>query len=145
MQSVTTHGEDETRELGSTFARGLRRGDLVALYGDLGSGKTRFVQGICRGLGVQEHVASPTFTIVNEYPAAGLMIYHFDFYRIESLKEIRDIGFEEYAGGRAICLIEWAEKAQELLPDGRYDVQMKLGRSQDTREITITHVVGEAA
>lgn len=141
MQSLATHGEDETIDLGRRFALSLKRGDIVALYGDLGSGKTRFIQGICKGLGVREHVASPTFTIVNEYLVADLKVYHFDFYRIKSLKEIQDVGFEEYIDGDGICLIEWAERARELLPPGRYDVQMKLGQDGDTREITIAQSV----
>lgn len=136
-RTVETHSEDETIQQGVEFSRRLKRGDVVALSGDLGSGKTRFAKGICLGLGVREHVASPTFTIVNEYTVNDLNIYHFDFYRVKSLAEILDIGFEEYLSGNGICLIEWGEKAQSLLPSGRYDVLLTPGRDEQTRVITI--------
>ena len=110
--------------------------------GELGSGKTRFIKGICKGLGVTEHVASPTFTIVNEYYLAGTAIYHFDFYRVESLVEIREIGFDEYlSSSDAICLIEWADRVREILPPRRYDVHIRLGKDNDTREIIIDELV----
>ena len=143
--SFATHTEDETINLGIVFAQSLNRGDVVALYGDLGSGKTRFVQGVCKGLGVHEHVASPTFTIVNEYTVGDLRIYHIDFYRIRSLKEIHDVGFEEYVNDGGICLVEWADKAQELLPPRRYEIFLMLGADELMREITITHIVEVSA
>ena len=145
MQSTTTHTEEETIELGIEFARSLRHGDVVALYGDLGSGKTRFVQGVCKGLGAHEHIASPTFTIVNEYVAGDLSIYHVDLYRVKSLREIQDVGFEEYVNGDGICLIEWAEKAQALLPLRRFDVHLMLGESAHAREIIIEQLVEASA
>lgn len=123
--------------LGVETARALKPGDIVALYGDLGAGKTRFIKGVCQGLGVRDHVASPTFTIVNEYHAGALNVYHFDFYRVKSIAEILDIGFEEYINGDGICLIEWAEKSRQLLPSHRYDVSMKLGKDEQSREIAI--------
>src|SRR6266478_6327620 len=137
MQSYTTHSESETISCGEEFAKLLKHGDVVALYGNLGSGKTRFVQGVCKGLGVHEHVASPTFTIINEYAVDSLKIYHFDFYRMTSSKEIRDVGFEEYVNGDGICLIEWAEKAFEFLPPERFDVRLELGRDEHTRTIAV--------
>ena len=137
MKKFISHGEEETINLGLDFARSLKPGDVVALFGNLGSGKTKFVQGICKGLGVHEHVASPTFTIVNEYRVRDMNIYHLDFYRIKSLAEIRDIGFEEYLYGNGICLIEWAEKGEPLLPAHRYDVHFSLGGNEQTREIII--------
>jgi tRNA threonylcarbamoyladenosine biosynthesis protein TsaE len=140
-QTLISRSETETVNCGAEFAKSLRRGDNVALYGQLGSGKTRFIQGICKGLGVREHVASPTFTIVNEYNAGDVKIYHFDFYRMKSLREIQQVGFEEYTSNDGICLIAWAEKAQELLPPDRYDVRLELGSTEDTRAIAIEHVV----
>ena len=145
MKSLQTHSEEETINVGMEFSRSLKHGDVVVLFGDLGSGKTRFVQGVCKGLGVREHVASPTFTIVNEYAVDALKIYHFDFYRVKSLREIRDIGFEEYINGEGICLIEWAEKAQELLPPQRYDVHLNLGVNEHTRDMTIEQVAEVSA
>ena len=143
--SFATHTEDETINLGIVFAQSLNRGDVVALYGDLGSGKTRFIQGVCKGLGVHEHVASPTFTIVNEYTVGDLRIYHIDFYRIRSLKEVQDVGFEDYINDGGICLVEWADKGQELLPPRRYEIFLMLGADELTREITITHIVEVSA
>ena len=137
MTRIVTRSEDETVALGRKTAHRLKPGDVVAFYGDLGSGKTRFIKGICQGLGVQEHVASPTFTIVNEYRVGSLMICHFDFYRVQSVPEILDLGFEEYLNSDAISLIEWAEKARLLLPANRYEIRMRLGQNEQSREITI--------
>lgn len=139
MRISTTHSERATIECGEQFAKQLKPGDVVALYGDLGSGKTHFIQGICKGLGVSGHVASPTFTIVNEYEAGGIGIYHFDFYRLTSAREIRDIGFDEYTQRGGICLIEWAEKADDLLPVQRYDVRIDSADDPNTRNILIEH------
>jgi tRNA threonylcarbamoyladenosine biosynthesis protein TsaE len=145
MKRTLTHSEEETTALGTSFAKSLRPGDVIALFGDLGSGKTRFVQGVCRGLGVKEHVASPTFTIVNEYLVGTQSIYHFDFYRITSLAELREIGFEEYLSGNGICLIEWADRVRDALPQRRYDVHMTLGSDDQSREIVIEDIVGVPA
>ena len=139
-RTAETHSEEETIQQGILFSQRLKRGDVVALHGDLGSGKTRFAKGICKGLGVKEHVASPTFTIVNEYKGTDISIYHFDFYRVTSLPEILDIGFEEYLNGDGICIIEWAEKTHSLLPPERFDVELKLGSDEDTRSIVIEEV-----
>src|SRR5260221_14242228 len=103
----------------------------------MGTGKSRFMQGICRGLGVSEHVASSTFTIVNEYRTHSLDVFHFDLYRVNSAQEIIDLGFEEYCSGEGVCLIEWAEKAGGLLPARRWDVTLGFGKDRDEREIAI--------
>jgi len=121
------------------------RGNIVAMYGDLGAGKTRFLKGVCAGLGVQEHVTSPTFTIVNEYQGLGLTVYHFDFYRIDSLAEMQEIGFEDYLTGDGVCLIEWADRIAELLPPNRYDVYLQLGTNEEEREIVIEQRVAANA
>jgi len=137
MEHVVTHSESETAAQGESLASRLKQGDVVAVYGELGSGKTHLIQGICRGLGVRDHVVSPTFTIVNEYVAGALSVYHFDLYRINSLREIVEIGFEEYVEGEGICLIEWAEKAAPLLPARRYDISMAPGSDVNSRTISI--------
>jgi tRNA threonylcarbamoyladenosine biosynthesis protein TsaE len=142
MITITTHSDEETVNAGRDFARQLLPGSVVACFGDLGAGKTRFIKGVCKGLGVNEHVASPTFTIVNEYNIAGLHICHFDFYRLKTLNELREIGFEEYVNSDAICLIEWADKVRELLPPNRYDVHLTLGNDEQMRHITIKEIVG---
>ena len=136
MPPAITRSERETMNLGKAFAQQLKHGDVVAIYGELGTGKTRFIKGICEGLGVRAHVASPTFTIVHEYEFLGGRVFHFDFYRVNSVEEIRDIGFEEYLE-EGICVIEWAERAEELLPDRRYNVRLNLGARENEREVII--------
>ncbi len=115
------------------------------MTGALGTGKTHFIQGVCRGLGVKEHVASPTFTIVNEYRTPSMDVYHFDLYRVNSAREIVDLGFEEYCSGDGVCLIEWAEKAGDLLPARRWDITLRFGRDRDEREIAIEERIEVAA
>ncbi len=139
MNSYITQSEQETINLGSEFAKtNLKAGDVVALFGDLGSGKTRFVQGICKGFGITEHVSSPSFTIVNEYNTGSLKIFHFDFYRIKTIDEIVDIGFDDYINGDGICIIEWAERVTDLL-GSRFEVHFSLGDTENIREIKIAH------
>jgi len=145
MMRIETHSEEETVAAGREYSRRLQPGDVVACFGGLGAGKTRFIKGICEGLGVREHVSSPTFTIVHEYHVRELHICHFDFYRLKSLGELREIGFEEYFDGKVICLIEWADKVSGLLPQKRCDVRFALGSDEQTREIIIDQPVGIVA
>lgn len=143
--TVHSRSDEETVAAASEFARRLRPGDLVALYGDLGAGKTRFVRGICLGLGTGRPVSSPTFTILHEYPSSGVSVYHFDFYRITSAAELREIGFQEYLSDeRGICVIEWADRVEEYLPPGGYEVRLGMGRDPDCRTITIRRRDGGA-
>lgn len=138
MPKFITYNETETMNLGLHFARRrLRPGTVVALFGDLGSGKTRFVKGICMGLGVREHVGSPSFTIVNEYSGDEGVVYHFDFYRVNSRDEIAALGFDDYLQRKGVCVIEWAERATDLLPDQRFDVKFLLRTNEQEREIDI--------
>ena len=107
----------ETEALGRRLARAFAPGDVVALYGDLGAGKTHLVKGIAAALGVPPMaVTSPTFTVVNEYAGADFPIYHLDAYRIEHLDELFELGYEDYFYGEGLCLIEWPEKVEPLLP-----------------------------
>lgn len=115
----------ETRRLGLHFAERLKPGGIVALYGTLGAGKTEFVRGICEGLGVSDSVVnSPTFTVVNEYEAESLVIYHFDAYRLKSVHEFYELGYHDYFFGDGICLIEWPDRVEELLPDDVMTVRL---------------------
>ncbi len=116
--------------LGERLAAHLEAGDVVALYGDLGAGKTHLVKGIARALGVPpETVSSPTFTIVHEYDGA-VPIYHMDAYRIERLDELYELGYEEYFYGEGICLVEWPARVEALLPD-------------DAIRLRLTHLGGD--
>jgi tRNA threonylcarbamoyladenosine biosynthesis protein TsaE len=110
-----SHSEAQTRRLGARLASLLNPGDVVALVGELGSGKTRWVQGVCRGLKVTDVVNSPTFTLVNEYEGRW-PVYHIDLYRLEDTAEMLTIGLEDYLYGAGITLIEWADRAKDLLP-----------------------------
>lgn len=106
------------QESAREFLKQTQGVSVYAFYGSMGAGKTTFISAICSVLGVGDDVASPTFTIVNEYRAAdGTPIYHFDFYRIDKLSEVLDIGYEEYIGSDGICLMEWPEKIEALLPE----------------------------
>ncbi|MCS7229672.1 MAG: tRNA (adenosine(37)-N6)-threonylcarbamoyltransferase complex ATPase subunit type 1 TsaE [Candidatus Kryptonium sp.] len=131
-----TVSEEETIKLGREFAKSLKAGDVVALYGELGVGKTKFVQGVCLGLNVKETVNSPTFIIMNKYEG-DLTIYHFDFYRVDSIEEIIEIGFDEFIYNDAISFIEWAEKVEEILPRKRYDIFITFGEMENERKIEI--------
>lgn len=136
-RQIVTHTANETLALGKDFAATLRRSDVVALYGELGSGKTQFAKGVCLGLGIHSHVTSPSFTIVNEYVDGKFPVYHFDFYRIRSLGELNEIGFDEYLFGNGVCLLEWADVVEEKLPPIRYDITLALGDDQNQRIIHI--------
>ncbi len=119
-----TKSVTETLELGEKLSELLFPGDVVAMFGELGSGKTCLVRGICQGLNCADEVSSPTFTIINEYPGK-YPVYHFDFYRIDSPQEIYDLGYEEYFYGDGVCLVEWSERASHLLPENRIEINLK--------------------
>ena len=145
MKTFLTHSRLETIELGKSFAQTLLPGAVVGLFGDLGSGKTHFVMGVCEALAAGAHVTSPTFTIINEYPASFGAVVHIDLYRITTRAEIAELGIEEYFNENCICLIEWAEAALEFLPAQHHVVKMMFGSTDEEREITIQDVQGVTA
>lgn len=114
---INTKNSAETFELGEQMARQAKPGQVYTLIGDLGVGKTLFTQGFAKGLGISEPVSSPTFTIVQVYDEGRLPLYHFDVYRIGDSEEMYEIGYEDYFYGSGVCLIEWADRIRELLPD----------------------------
>ncbi len=118
----------ETRRWGSTLSILLRSGDVVALVGELGSGKTTLAQGICEGLDVMDAVTSPSFTLVQEYHGR-VPVFHFDFYRLETLTDIEGIDIDSYLMAEGISIIEWAERAYPLLPPDRFTVELRSGES----------------
>lgn len=123
--AIHTKSADETISFGKEFASKLSGGSIVSLYGDLGSGKTQVVKGICLGLGVTQTVNSPTFIIVNEYSSGRFpKIYHFDLYRMKTQAEILDMGFHEYVDGDSIVLIEWPERIEDILPAGTVKIHI---------------------
>ncbi len=124
--------------LGRRFASALKAGDVVALYGDLGSGKTQFVKGVCAGIGVTEHVTSPTFTLINEYRNhGGIPVFHLDLYRLRSFDEVLSLGIEEYLDDDGVSMIEWAEKAERILPREKYSVRFRVIDGVNRREIVM--------
>jgi tRNA threonylcarbamoyladenosine biosynthesis protein TsaE len=131
-----SNNEIETFNLGKEFSKSLQEGDVVALIGELGSGKTIFVKGVCSGFGVTEVPLSPTFSLINEYHG-DLTVYHFDFYRIKSIQELYDIGYEDYFFGKDICLIEWANLVEEALPKKYVEVVIENVETENHRDITI--------
>ena len=132
---IYSKNEIETEKAGADFAAGLPDGSVVAFYGDLGAGKTAFVRGMARGMGIQSRVNSPTFTIVNEY-IGERELYHFDMYRLGSADELFDIGWEDYLSRGAVCAVEWSENVQDAFFGDEYVVRIeKLGDSE--RKITI--------
>jgi tRNA threonylcarbamoyladenosine biosynthesis protein TsaE len=137
MRRILSRSPEETEAAGRAFAGRLQPGDVVALTGTLGSGKTRFVTGVCKGLGVRAHVTSPTYTLINEYPATFGLVAHIDMYRINSMKEVADLGIEEYFNVRCVCLIEWAEMLLAMLPAASFRVSFAHGGSESERDIQI--------
>ena len=113
---IETHSAEETFELGKKIGQNAKPGQIYCLTGDLGVGKTVFTQGLAAGLGITEPVNSPTFTILQIYEEGRIPLYHFDVYRIEEIEEMEEIGYEEYFDGAGVCLIEWANLIEEILP-----------------------------
>ncbi len=140
MKRITeTHTPEETYELGYKEGLKARKGDIYALYGDLGTGKTVFVQGFAKGMGTEEMVNSPTFTIEQIYEEGRLPLYHFDVYRIGDVSELDEIGFEECLYGDGVTLVEWAGICEEYLPREaiRILIEKDMEKGADYRRITI--------
>ena len=136
---IETENPEETFALGQKIGRAATPGQVYTLTGDLGVGKTVFTQGVASGLGITEPVNSPTFTIVQVYEEGRLPFYHFDVYRIGDIEEKEEIGYDDYFFGEGICLIEWAELIEEILPEKRISITIEkdLSRGFDYRRITI--------
>lgn len=113
MPTVTSHSPFDTEALGENFGRAAKHGWVIALSGDLGAGKTQFVKGLARGLGISARVHSPTFTLVAEYTGGRLKLFHLDLYRLETPEEIRGAGVEEFLEPDGVAVIEWAEKLEK--------------------------------
>lgn len=148
---ILSKSTQETIDLGVRLARHLRRGDILCLFGELGTGKTTLIKGIAKGLKVNpSKVNSPTFVLMNTYEGR-LPLYHFDLYRLNNVREISSIGYEEYLYGDGVAVIEWAEKLAELLPQEHFRIQLlhrgvnerllKLAAYGKNYEKTIEHIV----
>jgi len=135
---ITTHSVDATKTLGKNIGRWITSGTVLALYGDLGSGKTSFVQGLAKGLEVPDHyyITSPSYTLINEYPGR-FRLFHVDLYRISDIMELEDIGFYEILDGNAVVAIEWADRIGNGLLPNPINIHFRI-TSDETREITIS-------
>ena len=137
--TIITNSPEETKKIGKEVGKLARPGDLLAFYGELGAGKTCFIQGISQQLEVKDYVTSPSFTIINEYQGK-IPIYHFDLFRLNSAEEILELGYEEYFYGEGLTVIEWAEKIEQLLPREHLKIDIKF---KDRYERIITFISQE--
>jgi tRNA threonylcarbamoyladenosine biosynthesis protein TsaE len=132
-----TRAPEETRKLGEALAGLLVPGDVVSLTGDLGAGKTCLVQGVARGLGIEEPVASPTFVLVREYRGGHLPVYHLDVYRLDRLQEVIDLGFEDLLDPEGVVFVEWGSVIDALLPDSFLEVELTVPGEDDDRQLSV--------
>ena len=142
---IETTSAKETFEAGYRLAQSVHPGQIYCLNGDLGVGKTVFTQGFAKGLGIEEPINSPTFTIVQEYHEGRLPLYHFDVYRIADVSEMDEIGYEEYVYGDGVSVIEWPQLIDDILPEKRYDVTISkdYSRHDNYRKIEIQKTEAE--
>lgn len=141
---METNSAEETFAFGEKIGKMAKPGQIYTLVGDLGVGKTVFTQGLARGLDIWEPISSPTFTIIQEYEEGRLPFYHFDVYRIGDIEEMEEIGYDDYFFGDGICMIEWANLIEELIPDNRIQVTIEkdLEKGFDYRRITVDGLEG---
>jgi tRNA threonylcarbamoyladenosine biosynthesis protein TsaE len=130
LQTMESRSVEQTVYMAETLGSLLQPGSIITLEGDLGAGKTHFSQGIARGLGVQGIVNSPTFSLIKEYQGTKLTLYHMDLYRI-SLEEAEELGLEEYLFGEGVCIIEWADRIEDILPENRLLIEIGIRGSQE--------------
>jgi len=136
----SSNSYEETRKIACEFAKMLFPGDVVTLDGDLGAGKTAFTGGLAIGLGVDTHVTSPTFTIVNEYRSGRFPLFHFDVYRLETMDDLYDIGWEDYISEGGVCVVEWADIIRDELSLPYYEIRItKSYENEDARQISIEY------
>lgn len=145
MEKIITNSETETKQVAKDFTQKLGQKEVICFFGDLGVGKTTFIQGLAKALGVKQRIISPTFIIMRQYPITNnghdLFFYHADLYRIENSKQAENLGLEEiFENDSGIICIEWSEKISEILPKNRWEISLKvLGESE--REISINKVL----
>ncbi|MBQ2901639.1 MAG: tRNA (adenosine(37)-N6)-threonylcarbamoyltransferase complex ATPase subunit type 1 TsaE [Agathobacter sp.] len=139
IRIIESFSPEETLELGRKMGREAQPGDVYTLIGDLGVGKTVFTQGIAEGLEIEESICSPTFTIVQVYEEGRMPFYHFDVYRIGDIEEMDEIGYEDYFYGEGLCMIEWANLIEEIIPTNHKEITIEkdLEKGFDYRKITI--------
>lgn len=133
IKRILIEDEEALYSFGLKLAESLKPGDIISLIGDLGAGKTTLTKAIAKGLGIEEMITSPTFTIVQEYEGGRLPLYHFDVYRICHIEEMYELGYEEYFYGQGVCVVEWANLIQELIPADRIKISLAYGEKENQR------------
>lgn len=133
MRNVIIRDETETKKFAIDVAQTLKKGDVIALVGDLGTGKTTLSKYIAEALGITETITSPTFTIVQEYHSSRLPLYHFDVYRVDDIEEMYRIGYEEYFYGEGVCIVEWADIVEEIIPEDAKVIFIEYGEDEGER------------
>ncbi len=136
-KTIVNKNEEDTRKLGLELAEKAEAGDVIALVGDLGTGKTALTRYIAEGLGIKDTISSPTFTIVKEYKSGRMPLYHFDVYRLGDSEEFYDIGGEDYLYGDGLCVIEWAEIIEDAWPDDTTVIRIEYGENEGERVVSI--------
>ena len=139
MTIYESNSEEETFDIGKKLGEKADRGEIICLEGDLGVGKTVFTKGFAVGLSIEDNIDSPTFTIVQEYTQGRLPLYHFDVYRIGDISEMDEIGYEDYFFGEGVCLIEWASRIKELIPESaiRIIIEKDLSKGFEYRRVVV--------
>ena len=133
IKIVIMKDELDTKKFGLELAKKLKQGDIIALIGNLGTGKTTLTKAIAEGLGIIDLITSPTFTIVQEYHNGRMPLYHFDVYRINHVQEMYELGYEEYFFGNGVCVIEWADQIMDMIPEGSTIIKMEYGENDNER------------
>lgn len=133
---IETGSPLETQNLAKDLASLLSAGDIISLTGDLGAGKTCFTQGLAKGLGIKEHITSPTFNLIKEYQGR-LPLYHFDIFRLERLEDMFDLGYEDYFYGCGVTVIEWGMRISSLLPDGYVEIELRRLEEENRRRLIV--------
>lgn len=136
-ETLRLNSEEDTRQLGLRIAEAAEPGDVIALIGDLGTGKTALTKYIAEGLGVTEEIVSPTFTIVREYRSGRLPLFHFDVYRLSGGDELLDTGAEDYLNGQGVSVVEWADIAADVLPEDSLVVRLEYGEGSKRTAVLI--------
>ena len=136
MEKIVLKGLKKTEEFGEKLGNLLKPGDIISLMGDLGAGKTTLTKSIGKGLGVEDYITSPTFTLINEYKGR-IWLYHFDVYRLENVTDLEDLGFEEYFYSNGVSIIEWGDKIEEIFPKEIINIKIEKGRELDERIVII--------
>ena len=133
MRELIIRNENDTRDFAYEMAKDLKAGDVIALVGDLGTGKTTLTQYLAKALGIEEYITSPTFNIVSEYHSGRLPLYHFDVYRLCDIEDMYEIGYEEYFFGDGVSIVEWADMVEELIPENAKIIFIDYGSNEGER------------